>query len=50
LLKFTRYVVLPLGIAPIATLYSGHFDGNAAVTVLALLGAEWVLGLVRRNV
>jgi hypothetical protein len=50
LLKFTRYVVLPLGIAPIGTLYSGDFDGNAAVTVLGLLGAEWVLGIVRRNV
>lgn len=50
LLSLTRYVVLPLGIAPIGTPYSGEFDGNAAVTVLVLLGVEWVLGLVRRNV
>lgn len=50
LLRLTRYVVLPLGIKAIATPYAGLFDGNAAVTVLVLLGAEWALGLVRRNV
>ncbi|MDO8915896.1 MAG: hypothetical protein Q7W16_07435 [Coriobacteriia bacterium] len=50
LLRVTRYVVLPLALAPIATPYAGIFDGNAAVTVLALLGVEWALGLARRNV
>jgi hypothetical protein len=50
LLGLTRYVVAPLGIAPIATPYSGVFDGNAAVTVLGLLAVEWALGLARRNV
>jgi hypothetical protein len=50
LLSLTHYVVLPLGLAPIATPYAGHFDGDAAVTVLALLGVEWALGLARRNV
>lgn len=50
LLSLTRYVVLPLGIATIATPYAGVFDPNAAVTVVGLLGVEWALGLVRRNV
>ena len=50
LLRLTRYAVLPLGVAPIATPYGGRFDLDASITVLALLGIEWVLGLVRRNV
>jgi len=50
LVRLTRYAVLPLGISDIATPYAGAFDGNAAVTVLVLLGIEWALGLVRRNV
>ena len=50
LLRLTRYAVLPLGVSGVATPYSGVFDANAALTVLALLGLEWALGLVRRNV
>lgn len=49
LLGITGLFVLPLGIAPMPTPYAGIFDVNAAATVVALLGAEWVLGLVRRN-
>lgn len=50
LLRLTRYAVLPLGVPGVATPYAGMFDVNAAITVLVLLGLEWVLGLVRRNV
>ena len=50
LLSLTRYVVVPLRLATIATPYAGQFDPNAAVTVVGLLGVEWALGLVRRNV
>jgi hypothetical protein len=49
LLSVTRYAILPLGLAPIVTPYQGVFDVNAAATVLALLGVEWVLGVVRRT-
>jgi hypothetical protein len=49
LLGVTGLFVLPLGISPMPTPYSGWFEVDAAATVLALLGAEWVLGLVRRN-
>jgi hypothetical protein len=49
LLGITGLFVLPAGIAPIATPYAGVFDVNSAATVLALLGVEWLLGLVRRN-
>jgi hypothetical protein len=49
LLGLTRLAVVPIGLAPVATPYGGVFDMNAMVTVLALLGIEWVLGLVRRN-
>lgn len=48
--NLTRHAVLPLGIAHVRTPYAGIFDANAAVTVVALLVVEWVLGLVRRNV
>ncbi len=49
LLSVTRYLVLPLGLAPIPTPYGGHFDVNAAATVLVLLAAEWALGIARRT-
>lgn len=49
MLRLTRLLVIPAGIAPVPTPYGGQFDVNAAGTVLALLGLEWVLGLVRRN-
>jgi hypothetical protein len=49
LLRITGLFVLPAGIAPIPTPYAGSFDVDSAATVLTLLGAEWVLGLVRRN-
>jgi hypothetical protein len=49
ILGVTGLFVLPLGIAAIPTPYGGIFEVNAAATVLGLLGAEWLLGLVRRN-
>lgn len=48
-LGLTRLAVLPLGIADVKTPYGGVFDLNATATVLLLLAAEWVLGLVRRT-
>jgi len=50
LMRLTRYAVLPLGLSGISTPYSGVFDPNAAITVLVLLGVEWALGALRRNV
>ena len=49
LLQLTRYAVLPLGLGPIETPYGGVFDVNAAATIVALLGVEWLLGAVRRT-
>ena len=48
-LGLTRLAVIPFGIEAVKTPYGGAFDINAAATVLALLAAEWVLGLVRRS-
>ena len=49
-LKLTRLAVVPMGFEAIATPYGGVFDVNAAITSLALMAGEWVLGLVRRTV
>jgi hypothetical protein len=49
ILGVTGLFVLPFGISPLSTPYAGAFEVDAAATVLVLLGAEWVLGLVRRN-
>ena len=43
----TDLVVIPFGAEPIKTPYGGVFDVNAAITVVALLLAEWVLSLAR---
>ena len=48
-LRVTGLFVIPLGIAPIHTPYAGVFEVDAAATILVLLAAEWVLGLVRRS-
>jgi hypothetical protein len=49
LLALTRFAVLPIGIPPVPTPYGGFFVVDAMGTVLALLGVEWVLGVLRRN-
>jgi hypothetical protein len=41
--------VLPLGIDGVRTPYAGVFKVDAAATIMLLLVAEWLLGLVRRN-
>lgn len=43
----TNLVVIPFGIEPIKTPYGGVFDANAALTILVVLVAEWVLSLAR---
>jgi len=43
----TDYFVLPLGLVAPRTPYGGVFDTDAAVTVVVLLVAEWLLSLVR---
>ncbi|MDZ4063118.1 MAG: hypothetical protein U1E22_00450 [Coriobacteriia bacterium] len=49
LVKVTEYTVLPLGAAAIKTPYGGGFDVDAAVTVVALLLAEWLLSVARNR-
>ena len=43
----TNLLVIPFGIEPIKTPYGGVFDANAALTILVVLVAEWVLSLAR---
>lgn len=45
----TRPLVLPLGIGGIKTPFKGVFEVNAAVTIVAILVVEYLLGTVRRN-
>lgn len=45
--RLTDVLVVPLGIEPYNTPYGGIFNVNAVVSVILLLAAEWVLGLVR---
>lgn len=49
LVGLTDPLVLPLGIARIATPFRGFFEVNAAVTILAILVVEYLLAVVRRN-
>lgn len=46
-IAFTNPVTLNLGFEAIKTPYGGIFDVNAAITVILLLVAEWVLSVVR---
>ncbi len=48
-LGLTRLVVLPFPLKSVITPYGGHFDVAATVTIVLLLGGEWVLGMVRRT-
>lgn len=43
----TDPITLPLGVDPIKTPYGGVFDVAAAVTIVVLLGAEWLLSILR---
>jgi hypothetical protein len=49
ILGITGMFVLPLGIDGVRTPYAGVFKVDAAATIMVLLVAEWLLGLVRRN-
>lgn len=49
LIGLTNPLVLPLGIARIATPFKGFFEVNAAVTILAIMVVEYLLAVVRRN-
>jgi len=44
---FASHLVLPLGIPPVRTPYGGVFDVNNALTIVIVLGLEWVLSGVR---
>jgi hypothetical protein len=46
----SSYAVAPLGLGRLATPYQGRFDIDAAVTVVGLLAAEWVMAQWRRSV
>ena len=43
-------LALPFGVKDIHSAYSGVFDANAALTIMAVLVAEWVLSIVRDRV
>ena len=47
IVSVTSLLVIPFGIEPIKTPYGGVFDANAALTILVVLIAEWVLSLAR---
>ena len=47
IVSITSLLVIPFGIEPIKTPYGGVFDANAALTILVVLVAEWVLSLAR---
>ncbi|TLM77512.1 MAG: hypothetical protein FDZ70_05255 [Actinobacteria bacterium] len=47
--KVTEAIDLPLGLADIQNNYGGVFDVEAAATVVALLVAEWLLSIARRQ-
>jgi len=46
-IAITDPIVLPVGLEPIKTPYGGVFDVAAAVTVIVLLAAEWLLSVLR---
>lgn len=46
-IAITDLITLPLGFEAIKTPYGGVFDVNAALTIVALLLAEWVLSVLR---
>lgn len=43
----TNPLILPFGVDAIKTPYGGAFDVNAALTIVVLLAAEWLLSVVR---
>ena len=47
IVALTDPVTIPLGIEAIKTPYGGVFDVNAALSVVAVLVAEWLLSLFR---
>jgi uncharacterized membrane protein YccF (DUF307 family) len=49
-IRVTDLAVVPFGVEAIKTPYGGAFDVDAALTVGALLLAEWVLSALRGRV
>lgn len=49
IITITDYLVVPFGVEPIKTPYGGVFDVDAALTVGALLLAEWALAIGRNR-
>jgi len=47
IVALTNPITLPLGIEAIKTPYGGVFDVEAAATIIVLLGAEWLLSVLR---
>jgi len=46
-IALTTPLVIPFGVDAIKTPYGGYFDVNAALTIVVLLGVEWVLSGIR---
>jgi uncharacterized protein YggT (Ycf19 family) len=46
-IALTKPLVIPFGVSAIKTPYGGVFDVNAALTVVVVLGIEWLLSGVR---
>jgi hypothetical protein len=47
IIALTEYVTVPFGVEVIKTPYGGVFDVDAALTVVVLMLAEWVLSVAR---
>ncbi|MGB4592779.1 MAG: hypothetical protein WBI63_03255 [Coriobacteriia bacterium] len=48
-LRFVAVITIPLGMDSIPTPYGGVFDVNAAISIVAVLVAEWALSVARRR-
>ncbi len=49
LVRLTDPLHVPFGLTAPRTPYGGVFDSDAAVTILLLVGIEWMLSLVRAS-
>lgn len=46
-LRATDFITIPFGILPINTPYGGVLDGDGALSILVVMGVEWLLTRVR---
>lgn len=49
-LELTDFLILPLGLPHVRSVYGGVFDVNAAMTVIIFLVLEWALGVWRSRI